>query len=141
MKIRCMNCMKEYEDEYEICPNCGYIRGTKPKESYHLRPETILHDKYEIGTVIGFGGFGVIYKAWDKNLKKIVAIKEYYPTAFLNRIPGENSVRIYDKKNLEAFEKGKKNSWKRPEIWRNLIVIRISFMCLIFLKKTVQHIL
>lgn len=65
MKIRCMNCMKEYEDEYEICPNCGYIRGTKPKESYHLRPETILHDKYEIGTVIGFGGFGVIYKAWD----------------------------------------------------------------------------
>lgn len=108
MKIRCMNCMKEYEDEYEICPNCGYIRGTKPKESYHLRPETILHDKYEIGTVIGFGGFGVIYKAWDKNLKKIVAIKEYYPTAFLNRIPGENSVRIYDKKNLEAFEKGKK---------------------------------
>ncbi|MDO4285358.1 MAG: protein kinase [Eubacteriales bacterium] len=106
--VRCMNCMKEYEDEFEVCPHCGFVRGAKPKEPYHLYPGMMLAGKYEIGTVIGFGGFGVIYKAWDRNLEKIVSIKEYYPTAFLSRVSGEMQVHIYDKKNVEAFEKGKK---------------------------------
>ena len=106
--LRCSNCMKEYEEEFEVCPHCGYIRGTKPKEPYHLQPEMVLTGKYVIGTVIGFGGFGVIYKAWDKNLEKVVAVKEYYPTAFLSRVPGQMQVHVYDKKNVDVFEKGKR---------------------------------
>lgn len=106
--IRCLNCMKEYEEEFEVCPYCGFVRGTKPKESYHLQPGMVLAGKYIIGTVIGFGGFGVIYRAWDRNLETVVALKEYYPTTFLSRITGEKQVNVYDKKNLQAFEKGKK---------------------------------
>lgn len=106
--IRCLNCMKEYEEEYEVCPHCGFIRGTKPKEPYHLCPGMLLAGKYVIGTVIGFGGFGVIYRAWDQNLETVVAVKEYYPTTFLSRVTGEKQVNVYDKKSLPAFDKGKK---------------------------------
>lgn len=107
MKIRCLNCMKEYEKEDGICLHCGYIEGATPQETYHLHPGMELNGKYIVGTVIGFGGFGIIYKAWDKNLEKVVAIKEYYPTAFLNRVPGKKTVDVYDKKKTADFEKGK----------------------------------
>lgn len=80
----------------------------KMQESYHLHQGVELNGKYIIDTVIGFGGFGTIYKAWDKNLEKIVAVKEYYPTIFLNRIPGEKQVEVYDKKKTADFEKGKR---------------------------------
>ncbi len=106
--MRCLNCMQEYNEIYEVCPHCGYIRGTKPQEPYHLHPGMELLGKYVIGTVIGFGGFGVIYKAWDKNFEKVVAVKEYYPTTFLSRNVGEKQAYIYDKRNVEEFEKGKK---------------------------------
>lgn len=62
---RCLNCMKEYEDDLSKCPYCNYEENTKPAEPYHLMPSLILNQKYTIGTVIGFGGFGVIYKAYD----------------------------------------------------------------------------
>ena len=79
MKVRCMNCMKEYEEGQAKCPRCGYVRGTRPREIYHLYPEMELADRYIIGTVVGFGGFGVLYRAWDRKLEHMVAIKEYYP--------------------------------------------------------------
>lgn len=106
--IRCLNCMRNYDEEFEVCPHCGFIRGTKPKEPYHLQPGMILAGKYVVGTVIGFGGFGVIYRAWDQNLETVVAVKEYYPTTFLSRITGEKQVNVYDKKSQQAFDKGKR---------------------------------
>jgi len=104
---RCLKCMEVYE-EPGLCPFCGFDNKSKPKEPYHLYPGTILNNKYILGTVIGFGGFGVIYKAWDNNLNRIVAVKEYYPTTYLNRIEGEKQVHIYDVKNIDIFEKGKR---------------------------------
>lgn len=104
---RCLNCMKEYEADLCKCPHCNYEENTKPAEPYHLVPGLILNQKYTIGTVIGFGGFGVIYKAWDNNLKKIVAVKEYYPTAFLSRMPGETQAIVFNPQNTEDFNRGK----------------------------------
>lgn len=80
----------------------------KMQESYHLQQGMELNGKYIIDSVIGFGGFGTIYKAWDQNLEKVIAVKEYYPTVFLNRIPGEKNVEVYDKKKTADFEKGKR---------------------------------
>ena len=60
-----MGCMKEYDAQYEVCPYCGYIHGTPPKEAYHITPGSILQGRYIIGRVLGFGGFGITYIAYD----------------------------------------------------------------------------
>lgn len=92
---RCSNCFKEYDTQFDICPYCGYYEGQMPKELYHLHPGTALADRYKIGQVLGFGGFGITYKAWDTKLETVVAIKEYYPSGLVNRIPGESSVILF----------------------------------------------
>ena len=41
--------------------------------------------EYEIETVLGAGGFGITYRAYDTNLNKVVALKEYLPRDFAMR--------------------------------------------------------
>ena len=103
---RCLNCMKEYEGLEKYCPHCGYIEGTPPQEIYYLYPGTILNNRYVIGTKCGVGGFGIVYRAWDKNLDKMVAIKEYYPSTLVGRAPGEKKIYIYAKKRENDFNIG-----------------------------------
>lgn len=103
----CLNCMNTFDEVYGVCPFCGFIPGTPPKEAYHLHPGTVLRDRYIVGTTVGFGGFGITYRAWDKTLEKKVAIKEYYPNGIVNRIPGEKSVIIYSGNRADEFQNGK----------------------------------
>ena len=106
MKKRCFNCMKEYEEQYEVCPHCGYVDGSPPAEAYHLAPGEILNHKYIVGTTIDSGGFGIIYRAWDAQMEQVVAIKEYFPNGVVSRVPGQNDVIVYSGKNREVFRKG-----------------------------------
>lgn len=41
--------------------------------------------EYEVVDVLGTGGFGITYRAWDTTLEKYVAIKEYLPRDFATR--------------------------------------------------------
>ena len=41
--------------------------------------------EYEVVEVLGAGGFGITYRAWDTTLEKYVAIKEYLPRDFATR--------------------------------------------------------
>lgn len=103
---RCLGCMKEYGKEYEICPYCGYVAGTPPREAYHMSPGTILANRYLIGRVLGFGGFGVTYIGWDKVLLREVAVKEYLPGEFSTRIPGQTEITTYEGERSEQFNNG-----------------------------------
>ncbi|SEG24386.1 Serine/threonine protein kinase [Eubacterium ruminantium] len=110
LKRRCLNCMKEFDvlPEYvhdnAICPYCGFLENTKPKIIYHLFPGTVLMNRYIIGTVLGAGGFGVTYKAWDSVLNIVVAIKEHYPTQFIQRVPGTKEVIVYSGEKEEDYQ-------------------------------------
>ena len=96
MEKRCYGCMKTYDSSLKVCPNCGYVEGSRPESPLHLAGGTILNNRYEVGKVIGYGGFGVTYIAWDKVLEQRVAIKEYLPSEFSTRAPGVSQVTVYD---------------------------------------------
>ena len=105
--MRCYSCMKEYSDEYEVCPYCGYIRGSQGEGMYYLPQGIVLAERYEIGIQINAGGFGIIYKAWDKIFNKLVAVKEYYPGGIAARTPGTKEVMVYSEKREEEYKKGR----------------------------------
>ncbi len=103
---RCMGCMEEYKDDVFICPYCGYEENSLPEESFHLTPGTMLGKRYQIGKVLGFGGFGVTYIGFDTLLEKKVAIKEYLPSEFATRMPSQTNVSVYSGEKTEQFETG-----------------------------------
>ncbi|MBR1866422.1 MAG: serine/threonine protein kinase [Lachnospiraceae bacterium] len=77
--------MKEFTDEYEVCPHCGYVVSTHETKARQLEPGIMLQERYWIGIVLGSGGFGITYKAYDTKLNVIVAIKEYCPVDLVER--------------------------------------------------------
>lgn len=70
--------------------------------------DTLQNGKYQIIGVLGFGGFGITYKAYDNVLCIEVAVKEYFPRnlIFRNRDEGcEIATVAYGR--LDSFEEGK----------------------------------
>ena len=104
--VRCPGCMELYEAFDSICPHCGYIYGTPPKEQYHLIPETILQGKYILGKVLGYGGFGITYIAWDELLQRKVAIKEYMPRECAARMAGTKRLTVFSGDKTKQFRTG-----------------------------------
>ncbi|KRB89985.1 serine/threonine protein kinase [Noviherbaspirillum sp. Root189] len=61
--------------------------------------------EFEIRGVIGEGGFGIVYLAFDHSLQRTVAIKEYMPAVLAGRGP-DTSVAVRSRQNQGTFEKG-----------------------------------
>lgn len=96
MKItRCLGCFEPLPDGATRCENCDYLQSSAPSRPYALCPGTILKGRYLVGQVIGAGGFGITYIAYDLVLEKKVAIKEYMPREFSTRATGELAVSVY----------------------------------------------
>lgn len=109
MAVRCLRCMKEYEDGVTKCPHCGYVEGKDEDEQCYLPPRTILKGRYMIGCSLGSGGFGVTYVAWDSLLEKKVAIKEYLPSELATRTMGNTQVTVHDPECQEKYNAGMKS--------------------------------
>ena len=69
-----------------------------------LPPGTRLAE-FEVVSLLGVGGFGVVYKAFDHSLHRTVAIKEYMPAALASRSEG-CSVRVRATSDEPAFQSG-----------------------------------
>ena len=61
--------------------------------------------EFEITRLIGQGGFGVVYEAWDHTLERVVALKEYMPSSLANR-QGDGSVVPSSERHKDAFDMG-----------------------------------
>lgn len=103
----CMGCMEQFDDGLDVCPHCGFVRGTKDGNAIHMEPGEVLHERYIIGRAIGWGGFGVTYIGWDAVLEHKVAVKEYMPSEFSTRSIGSKAVTVFGGKKAEQFESGK----------------------------------
>jgi len=61
--------------------------------------------EFEVTKVIGQGGFGVVYEAWDHTLERVVAIKEYLPTSLSTR-QQDGTVVPLSERHRETFDLG-----------------------------------
>jgi serine/threonine protein kinase len=100
-----MGCMEE-RGASEVCSKCGWREGTKPDSPLHLPPRTILGEKYVVGRVLGYGGFGITYLGWDMTFTRKLAIKEYMPNGVASRASGELNVTIFRSQADSDFEYG-----------------------------------
>lgn len=76
-----------------------------------LSAGTFLDGSYRIKRVVGVGGFGITYEAFDENLDTQVAIKEYFPHEFGGR-EGNFSVHPRSEWARQSFEWGRSNFLK-----------------------------
>ncbi len=77
--------------------------------TYHhaLSPGTVI-ESYEVSRVLGVGGFGVTYRAFDRTLQRDVAMKEYLPTGLAIRTPDGTTVSPKSDNDLANYEYGLK---------------------------------
>lgn len=85
----CYNCFRQVADPSVPCPHCGFDLGeNQQKFPVALRAGTVLNDRYIVGRVLGQGGFGITYVAFDTQLQAKVAVKEYMPSDMATRVEG-----------------------------------------------------
>ncbi len=82
------------------------IRSTNGKTS--LAVNHLLHRRYRIVRVIGAGGFGITYEAWDEKMAMKVAIKEYFPKNLVARNAGDHHVTVMTQADALEYKKGLK---------------------------------
>lgn len=113
-KERCIRCM-HLLDENGHCAKCEFDASSYQQPNMALPLGTCLNERYFLGKVLGEGGFGITYVAWDIVLMVPVAVKEYFPSGIVTREkegPQTGTLQIYEGKSQLEFEKGKEDFLK-----------------------------
>ena len=113
-KERCVRCM-HLLDEKGKCKKCEFDASSYQQPNMALPLGTCLNERYFLGKVLGEGGFGITYVAWDIVLMVPVAVKEYFPSGIVTREkegPQTGTLQIYEGKSDLEFEKGKEDFLK-----------------------------
>ena len=102
----CYNCFQDRPEGGGPCPYCGFdLEENAKKFPVALRAGTILNNRYIVGRVLGQGGFGITYLAWDTKLEAKMAIKEFMPGELATRVDG-TTVSVMAESKTEAFSYG-----------------------------------
>ena len=97
---RCPGCMEIKSGT--VCGHCGYDES-RQNAPHQLQAGTILQGKYLVGRALGQGGFGITYLGWNRYLETKVAIKEYYPSVFVERNATQSTTVVCRTEQLEEY--------------------------------------
>jgi hypothetical protein len=78
--------------------------GTQENDSNALQAGVRLGE-FEIISVIGIGGFGIVYLAYDHSLQRKIALKEYMPSSLAAR-SSLSHVTVKSERHAETFQAG-----------------------------------
>ncbi|KAG8154550.1 serine/threonine-protein kinase [Burkholderia catarinensis] len=75
---------------------------------FAVRPLPLGHrlGELQLDEVLGIGGFGIVYRAFDRTLRRAVAIKEYMPSMLATR-GGDYTVSLRSERFAQAFDAGR----------------------------------
>lgn len=120
---RCANCFADKPVDGP-CPECNWPIGFENRNGVHLVPGSILQSRYEVGKLLGQGGFGATYLGWDDRLQVKVAIKEFYPANLISRVPGGSKVVPFSDVHAEGFTIGLKKFLEEARLLARLREIK-----------------
>lgn len=82
-------------------------RFTPASVAHHVDalPSGTRLGEFEIVALLGVGGFGMVYQAFDHSLLRFVAIKEYMPAALAGRADG-HSLWVRSSSDEQSFQAG-----------------------------------
>ncbi|QBQ98959.1 serine/threonine-protein kinase [Paraburkholderia pallida] len=90
-------------------PAAATTAATAPETSHQALPFNTRIAEFEIVGLIGEGGFGIVYLAWDTLLRRHVALKEYIPAALAARVAGSAEVTVRSQRHEDTFRAGLKS--------------------------------
>lgn len=110
----CENCFEPVTGT--ICPCCKFNSADNAPDPSLLAPGTVLVNRYVIGRIIGKGGFGVTYLAYDALVSRKIAIKEYFPYGIAQRTQGSTEVSVTSADHAEVFRLGSEKFYEETKL-------------------------
>ena len=104
----CYGCFSPKKNDFQ-CEICGYVHKPENEHEHsHLPAGTELNSRYIVGKVIGAGGFGITYIAFDPKLRVRLAIKEFFPRSIASRNITTYAIVPYGEDEKLEFQNGLK---------------------------------
>lgn len=113
-KQLCSSCFSPIKKE--PCKCCGFSRENCVQGNMTLPVGSILMGNFLIGRVLGKGGFGITYQAYDVKLNRIIAVKEYFPVELALREKNETTLSARSKSSSELFGTGVKKFYNEAAV-------------------------
>lgn len=100
-EMLCLHCMKGrvIRGRCECCGQPPVDRDRVPE----ALPFGMQLRSYLLGRVLGKGGFGITYMAWDTKRNKRTAVKELFPSYYVTRDPRTGFVVVKDDQRAAEF--------------------------------------
>lgn len=102
----CPNCFQLLSGQSH-CPHCNYDCFERENQ-LALPMNALLNGRYVAGRILGAGGFGITYKAYDLVTNQLCAVKEYVPLGYANRHKDGMTLTPTSSEKEEVFRHGKK---------------------------------
>lgn len=113
----CLRCMRKIGNN-TTCPYCSN-ESNKSQEGYFLPLKAVVGGRFLAGKAVSSNSAGVVYNAFDLELKKPVTLHELFPKDLLSR--GEGNYCLVNVGKASEFIDAK-DSFLR--LWKKLLVIK-----------------
>lgn len=123
--IACPQCKTENRAAATFCRSCVAPLPQRSAEAFAVTVQDVARNApaalpldrlalpvghhiagFDIEEVLGQGGFGIVYRAWDVALERHVAIKEYLPAALVTRATDSLQLTVRPGEATQAFGVG-----------------------------------